>query len=69
MQDVRKQLLKIMDRSKLDVVSARGDYVKIQKVICSGFFFHAAHKDRQEVIVTCRLCRSCAAAVWGDLGK
>ncbi|CAL5218455.1 g136 [Coccomyxa viridis] len=48
MQDVRKQLLEIMDRSKLDVVSARGDYVKIQKAICSGFFFHAAHKDRQE---------------------
>ena len=49
MQDVRKQLLQIMDRYKLDMVSAGGNYVKIQKAICSGFFFHAARKDPQEV--------------------
>ncbi|CAL5229034.1 g12281 [Coccomyxa viridis] len=47
-QDVRKQLLQIMDRYKLDMVSAGGNYVKIQKAICSGFFFHAARKDPQE---------------------
>lgn len=49
MQDVRKQLLQIMDRYKLDMVSAGRSYVKIQKAICSGFFFHAARKDPQEV--------------------
>jgi hypothetical protein len=48
-QDVRKQLLQIMDRYKLDMVSAGRSYVKIQKAICSGFFFHAARKDPQEV--------------------
>ncbi|CAG9462550.1 unnamed protein product [Pedinophyceae sp. YPF-701] len=47
-QDVRKQLLAIMDRYKLDVVSARGDFTRIQKAITSGYFFHAARKDPQE---------------------
>jgi ATP-dependent RNA helicase DHX8/PRP22 len=47
-QDVRKQLVAIMDRYKLDLVSAGRDYTKIQKAICSGFFFHAARKDPQE---------------------
>ncbi len=37
-----------MDRYKLDLVSAGKSYVKIQKAICSGFFFHAARKDPQE---------------------
>eukprot|EP00899_Mesostigma_viride_P013186 jgi/Mesvir1/21869/Mv04246-RA.1 len=47
-QDVRKQLLAIMDRYKLDVVSAGRNFNKIRKAICSGFFFHAARKDPQE---------------------
>ncbi|KAK9801965.1 hypothetical protein WJX73_002689 [Symbiochloris irregularis] len=47
-QDVRKQLLSIMDRYKLDLVSAGRDFNKIRKAICSGFFFHAARKDPQE---------------------
>ena len=92
-QDVRKQLVAIMDRYKLDLVSSefsgafgvgvsegvsegvgRGaassrhawihicssfpacpflpaagrNYQKIQKAICSGFFFHAARKDAQD---------------------
>jgi len=55
MQDVRKQLLQIMDRYKLDMVSAGRSYVKIQKAICSGFFFHAARKDPQEVS-TAEIC-------------
>lgn len=37
-----------MDRYKLDLVSAGKSYTKIQKAICSGFFFHAARKDPQE---------------------
>ena len=92
-QDVRKQLVAIMDRYKLDLVSgacacavvwgacwcvgclrqlgfqgaacclpalrlhacfdfsggaAGRSYQKIQKAICSGFFFHAARKDPQD---------------------
>ncbi|GAA0173236.1 RNA helicase [Lithospermum erythrorhizon] len=47
-QDVRKQLLSIMDKYKLDVCSAGRDFTKIRKAIAAGFFFHAARKDPQE---------------------
>lgn len=47
-QDVRKQLLGIMDRHKLDVVSAEKNSVRVQKAVCSGFFRNAAKKDPQE---------------------
>lgn len=47
-QDVRKQLVTIMDRFKLDIVSAGRNYVKVRKAIVSGFFVHAAKKDPQE---------------------
>jgi ATP-dependent RNA helicase DHX8/PRP22 len=47
-QDVRKQLLQIMDRYKLNVVTAGKNFNKIRKAICSGFFSHAAKKDPQE---------------------
>ncbi|XP_062225195.1 probable pre-mRNA-splicing factor ATP-dependent RNA helicase DEAH5 [Phragmites australis] len=44
-QDVRKQLLEIMDKHKLDTVSAGNDSTKIGKALAAGFFFHAARKD------------------------
>ncbi|GER51430.1 ATP-dependent RNA helicase [Striga asiatica] len=47
-QDVRKQLLSIMDKYKLDVVSAGKNFQKIRKAIAAGFFYHAARKDPQE---------------------
>jgi len=48
-QDVRKQMIGIMDRHKLDVVAAGGkNTAKVQKAICSGFFRNAAKKDPQE---------------------
>lgn len=47
-QDVRKQLVAIMDRYKLDLVSCGRNWKKVQMAICSGFFFHAARKDPQE---------------------
>lgn len=47
-QDVRKQLLAIMDRYSLELSSAGKDYVRIAKAICSGYFFHAARKDAQD---------------------
>ena len=48
-QDVRKQMLGIMDRHKLDVVSAGSKNIaEVQKAICSGYFHNAAKKDPQE---------------------
>jgi ATP-dependent RNA helicase DHX8/PRP22 len=47
-QDVRKQLVGIMDRYKLDIVSAGRNYNKVRKCICAGYFTHAAKKDPQE---------------------
>ncbi len=60
-QDVRKQLLGIMDRHKLDVVSCGNATVRVQKAICSGFFRNAAKKDPQEDYRT--LVDSQAAAI------
>lgn len=47
-QDIRKQLLAIMDRYKLDIVSCGKNYTRVQKAITSGFFRNAAKKDPQE---------------------
>lgn len=45
--EVRKQLVQIMDRYKLDIISAGGNYTLVRKAICAGFFTHAAKKDPQ----------------------
>ncbi|XP_060884393.1 ATP-dependent RNA helicase DHX8-like [Labrus mixtus] len=42
--DIRKQMLSIMDRHKLDVVSCGKSSMRVQKAICSGFFRNAARK-------------------------
>eukprot|EP01041_Mallomonas_annulata_P002732 gene2732-5380_t len=47
-QDVRKQLLTIMDRYKMDVVSAGKNFTKVRKCIVAGFFSSSAKKDAQE---------------------
>ena len=47
-QDIRKQLLGIMDRHRLDVVSCGKSTTRVQKAVCSGFFRNAAKKDPQE---------------------
>ncbi|CAE6412752.1 unnamed protein product [Rhizoctonia solani] len=47
-QDVRKQLLGIMDRYKHDIISSGKDYNRVRRAICSGFFRNAAKKDPQE---------------------
>ena len=46
--DIRKQMLQVMDRYKLDIVSAGNDFKRIQKCVVGGYFFHAARKDPQE---------------------
>ena len=47
-QDVRKQLVTIMDRYRLDLISAGKNYKLICKAICAGFFTNAAKRDPQE---------------------
>ncbi|KAI5081195.1 hypothetical protein GOP47_0004378 [Adiantum capillus-veneris] len=47
-EDVHKQLCTIMDRYKLNVVSAGKDPTNIRRAIAAGFFFHVARKDPQE---------------------
>ncbi|BEI80162.1 hypothetical protein CcaverHIS002_0106910 [Cutaneotrichosporon cavernicola] len=47
-QNVRKQLVGIMDRYKHDLVSCSTDYNRVRMAICSGFFRNAAKKDPME---------------------
>ncbi|WFD30819.1 RNA helicase [Malassezia sp. CBS 17886] len=47
-QDVRKQLLGIMDRYHHDIISCGRNYNRVRRAICSGFFRNAAKKDPQE---------------------
>lgn len=47
-QDIRRQLITIMDRYHLGVVSCGRNWVKIRKAIVSGFFVQAAKRDPQE---------------------
>ncbi|KAJ1457045.1 P-loop containing nucleoside triphosphate hydrolase protein [Pelagophyceae sp. CCMP2097] len=47
-QDVRKQLLTIMDRYKMDVTSAGRNYDRVRKCIVAGYFTNAAKKDPAE---------------------
>jgi len=47
-QDIRKQMLGMMDRHKLDVVSCGKNTVRVQKAILSGYFRNCAKKDPQE---------------------
>mmetsp|Transcript_15866 Transcript_15866/g.35547 ORF Transcript_15866/g.35547 Transcript_15866/m.35547 type:complete len:1098 (-) Transcript_15866:65-3358(-) len=47
-QDVRKQLITILDRYKLEIVSCGQDYNRIRKSIAAGFFGNACRRDPQE---------------------
>jgi ATP-dependent RNA helicase DHX8/PRP22 len=47
-QDVRKQLLSILDRYKMDVVSCGKNFNKVRRAIVSGYFANTAKKDPQE---------------------
>ena len=51
-QDVRKQLVTIMDRYKLDIISSGKNYKKICMAITAGFFTNAAKKHPQEGYLT-----------------
>lgn len=47
-QDVRQQLVSIMERYKHQIVSCGQNTVKVRQALCSGFFRNAARKDPQE---------------------
>ncbi|CDR95413.1 Probable pre-mRNA-splicing factor ATP-dependent RNA helicase [Babesia bigemina] len=47
-QEVRKQLISIMDRYNFKVTSCGNDPEKVAKSVCAGFFHHSARRDPQE---------------------
>eukprot|EP00753_Platysulcus_tardus_P021793 PLAT9128.1.p1 GENE.PLAT9128.1~~PLAT9128.1.p1 ORF type:complete len:298 (-),score=182.02 PLAT9128.1:260-1081(-) len=47
-QDVRKQLVGLLDRHRLPILSAGRKRTRVLKAITSGFFAHVARKDPQE---------------------
>lgn len=47
-QDVRQQLVTIMDRYHHKIVSCGRDTTRVRQAFCSGFFRNAARKDPQE---------------------
>ncbi|KAI9693507.1 MAG: DEAH-box ATP-dependent RNA helicase prp22 [Bogoriella megaspora] len=47
-QDVREQLLGIMQRHRHEIASCGRDTQKVRKALCSGFFRNSARKDPQE---------------------
>eukprot|EP00397_Hematodinium_sp_SG-2012_P007258 GEMP01007300.1.p1 GENE.GEMP01007300.1~~GEMP01007300.1.p1 ORF type:complete len:1145 (+),score=295.75 GEMP01007300.1:68-3502(+) len=47
-QDVRKQLLTILDRYKIELKSCGTDYNKVRYCIVAGFFTNACRRDPQE---------------------
>ncbi|KAI4139736.1 MAG: hypothetical protein L6R39_006146 [Caloplaca ligustica] len=47
-QDVRQQLVTIMERYRHQIVSCGRNTMKVRQALCSGFFRNAARKDPQE---------------------
>jgi ATP-dependent RNA helicase DHX8/PRP22 len=44
-QDVRKQIVGLMDRHRMDLVSCGKDLTKVRLALCSAFFTNVARKD------------------------
>lgn len=47
-EDVRKQLVTIMERYKHPIISCGRNTMKVRQALCAGFFRNAARKDPQE---------------------
>nr|POE72069.1 pre-mrna-splicing factor atp-dependent rna helicase prp22 [Quercus suber] len=47
-EDVRKQLVQILDRHRLRVISCGRDTTRVRQALCSGFFRNSARKDPHE---------------------
>lgn len=58
-QDVRKQLVAIMDRYNLKMTSCRGRFEQVQKAVIAGFFQNIAKKDITEGYKTLKDSQPC----------
>src|SRR6202022_5150413 len=47
-QDIRKQLVDILERHKHPILSAGRNYNVVRRALCAGFFRNVARKDPQE---------------------
>jgi ATP-dependent RNA helicase DHX8/PRP22 len=47
-EDVRKQLIGILDRFRLAINSSGSDHSKIRKAICAGYFRNACRRSRED---------------------
>ncbi|KAK5165167.1 DEAH-box ATP-dependent RNA helicase prp22 [Saxophila tyrrhenica] len=47
-EDVRKQLVQILERHKLRILSCGRDTLRVRQALCAGFFRNSARKDPQE---------------------
>lgn len=47
-EDVRKQLVQILERHRLRIISCGRDTMRVRQALCSGFFRNSARKDPQE---------------------
>lgn len=47
-EDVRKQLVQILERHRLKIISCGRDTTRVRQALCSGFFRNSARKDPQE---------------------
>nr|POE51854.1 pre-mrna-splicing factor atp-dependent rna helicase prp22 [Quercus suber] len=47
-EDVRKQLVQILERHRLRVISCGRDTTRVRQALCSGFFRNSARKDPHE---------------------
>ncbi|KAF2217179.1 hypothetical protein CERZMDRAFT_104578 [Cercospora zeae-maydis SCOH1-5] len=47
-EDVRKQLVQILDRHRLKIISCGRDTTRVRQALCAGFFRNSARKDPQE---------------------
>ena len=47
-EDVRKQLVQILERHRMRILSCGRESVRVRQALCAGFFRNAARKDPQE---------------------
>ncbi|KAK9845793.1 hypothetical protein WJX81_002540 [Elliptochloris bilobata] len=47
-RDVREQLLGLMDRVEVQLVSNPGDHDAVRKAVCAGYFYHTARRQKTD---------------------
>lgn len=68
-EDVRKQLVQILERHRLRIVSCGRDTTRVRQALCSGFFRSSARKDPSEgyktLVEQTPVYMHPSAALWG----